>query len=186
MRHRIAKIASLALVAPLATGAAFFAAAPAQAAPASVKAVAAKASDPYSVFKVKLRAPSKAKVNRKITYKLDVVNSGPFDANYYWLGGTLPKGVTKVWYRGAKGTQCDFEGRTVICWNPYILEVGDSDWLDLTVQFKKGLTGRATAKLGAIVFDVPTGAEDLDRRALKELGYKSWFYAKSATTRIVK
>ncbi|GAA0362748.1 hypothetical protein GCM10009530_10470 [Microbispora corallina] len=184
MRH-LSKLAGLALVAPLA-GATFFAAAPASAAPATVKSATTKADDPYSVFKVKLRYPTKAKVNRKITYKLDVVNSGPYDANYYWLGGTLPKGVKKVWYTGSKGTQCDWSGRSIICWNPYILEVDDSDFVDITVQFKKGYTGKASARLGAIVFDVPTGAEDLDRRALKALGYKSWFYSKAATTRITK
>ncbi|MCT9932502.1 DUF11 domain-containing protein [Planotetraspora sp. A-T 1434] len=185
MRHPITKIASLALVAPLA-GATFFAAAPASAAPASVKTVATKADDPYSVFKVKVRVPKVAKVNRKLTYKIDVTNTGPFDANYYWLGGTLPKGVKKLWFSGPKGTECDYAGRTIVCWTPYVLEVDDSDYLDITVQFKKGYTGKATAKLGAIVFDVPTGAEDLDRRALKELGYKSWFYSRTVTTKIVK
>ncbi|WP_055479007.1 DUF11 domain-containing protein [Sphaerimonospora mesophila] len=189
MHNPIGKIAKIALVAPLA-GAVFLTTAPAAsaapAAPAAARAVAAKLDDPYSVFKVKVSHPKAVKVNRKITYKIRAVNTGPHHADYYWMTGILPKGVKKVWYSGPKDSACEIEGRAVVCWSPYVLEVGDYDWLNLTIQMKKGYRGKAEATLGAIVFDVPTGAENLDPRALKELGYKSWFYGKKVTTKVVK
>lgn len=185
MRHQIVKIAGLALVAPL-VGATFFTSAPAAAAPTTVKTAAVKADDPFSVFKTSVRYPKVVRIGKKVTYKIAVINTGPHAADYYWLGGTLPKGVKKIWFGAIKGTVCDSFGREFWCWGPSVLDVDDVDYLNITVQFKKGYKGTVAAKLGALVWDVPTGAENLDKERLKELGMKSWFYGKTVKTKIIR
>src|SRR4051812_20403327 len=98
MRHPISKIAGLALVAPLA-GAAFFATAPASASAsvttASASAATATAGQPYSKFYVVAKGPKKVKAGSKITYGIGAVNTGPYLADTFFVGGKLPKGIEK-------------------------------------------------------------------------------------------
>ncbi|SEL51534.1 DUF11 domain-containing protein [Nonomuraea pusilla] len=177
MRNSLLKAAALAMVA----GALAIPAAPASA------STATKADDPYSVLAVSVKAPKIVKRGGKITYKLTVTNKGPYDADYYWVGGVLPKGIKdRVNYRVPKGTECDFRGRDFWCWGPWVLEKGDSDWLNLTVALKPTTKGVAKAELGAIVWDVPTGMENLDKEEIDRLGFKKWFYNKPVNTKIVR
>ncbi len=186
MRHPIAKIATLALVAPLA-GATFLAAAPASAAPASVKTAATKADDPYSKFGIIVKAPKKVRAGGKITYTIAAVNHGPYTADFYYLGGKLPKGIYgSVSYKGTKGTKCSFYSDGFWCWGPYALEVDDYDFLQITVKLKKGTKGTAVARLGALSADIPTGAENLNKERWKELGIKSYYWWKTVKTKIVR
>src|SRR5687768_5529313 len=106
MRHPLAKLASFALVAPLA-GSMLFATGPASAAPAvAAKTVTAEAPDPYSTFVTSVKAPKKVKAGGKITYKIAVKNLGPHQADRYWLGGKLPKGIVdKLYWDADEGTE---------------------------------------------------------------------------------
>lgn len=191
MRITHAKAASFALIAPLA-GSLLFAAAPASAAPVAAatsvtaKAVSAKADDPYSVFSVKVKAPKTVKRGGKITYRISVYNNGPHLADNYYLGGKLPKGiVNKVYFDGPEGVQCDFYSDGFWCWTPYVLEKGESDWLTIEVKLKKGTKGIAKAKVGAEVWDVPTGMGDLNKEEISRLGgVTGWDYTKNVKTRI--
>jgi uncharacterized repeat protein (TIGR01451 family) len=186
MRHPIAKIATLALVAPLA-GATFLSAAPASAAPVAVKAAATKADDPWSVFKVAVAAPKKVRAGGKITYTILATNKGPESADVFFMGGKLPKNISgKVSYVGPKGTKCKFYVDGFWCWTPYILEKDDYEVLKIQVKLKKNARGVAVAKLGALSADIPRGAENLDRERLKELGIKSYYWWKTVKTKIVR
>ncbi|MEO3853452.1 hypothetical protein [Acrocarpospora sp. B8E8] len=178
MPHPIVKIASFAL-APL-VGATLFATAPA----------AAKADDPFSVFKISnVKYTKKVKSGGWVKYSFTATNTGPHAADYYWIGGTLPKSVDtkkKLYWSGPKGTQCDWAGREFWCWTPHILEVDESDRLSVQFKLKKNARGWQYGEVGAIAYDVPTGAGDLDRQALKELGLKGWIYTKKIRTLAVK
>ncbi|MFI6321411.1 hypothetical protein ACIBG8_27995 [Nonomuraea sp. NPDC050556] len=167
-------------------GSLLFAAAPASAAPAAA-AKTTKADDPYSVFDVQVKAPKTVKRGGKITYRISAVNTGPYQADNYYMGGPLPKGiVSKLRWNGPDGTQCDWDSSGFWCWGPWILEKGDSDWLTITVTLKKGTKGTAKTRLGAIVYDVPTGMEDLNKEELDRVGgFNTWFYAKSVKTKIL-
>ncbi|WP_214103294.1 hypothetical protein [Acrocarpospora catenulata] len=178
MRNTIVKIASFAL-APV-VGATLFATAPA----------AAKVDEPFSIFKISnVKYTKKAKAGGFVSYSFKATNTGPHDADYYWIGGILPKAVDtkkKIYWSGAKGTECEWAGREFWCWAPYVLEVGDSDVLSIKFRLKKNARGTQVGQVGAIAYDVPSGAEDLDRRALKELGIKGWIYTKKVKTVVVK
>lgn len=182
MRNSIAKAASFALIA----GAMVLPAAPAMAAaPAATTTV--KADDPYSVMKVVAKAPKTVKRGGKITYKIDITNQGPYQADYYWIGGILPKGIKgKIQYSAPKGTQCEFDSLGFWCWGSWVLEKDDSDWLDITVTLKSTTKGIAKAQLGAIVYDVPTGMENIDKEEIDRLGFNKWFYGKKVSTKIVR
>jgi hypothetical protein len=184
MRHPIAKIATTASAALLA-GAMLFAAAPASAAVPS----STKASDPYSVFEIRAKATKKVKAGGWINYSIRAVNTGPYLADYYWIGGIIPKGVdpdAKLYWDGPKGNTCDYQGREFWCWGKYALKVDDTDWLTFRVKMKKGTHGTATAKLGVISYDVPTGADTLNKELLKKLGIKSWIFSKTVKTKITR
>ncbi|WP_067136586.1 DUF11 domain-containing protein [Microtetraspora malaysiensis] len=187
MRQPIAKIAMLALVAPLA-GTTLLAAAPAGATAATTAATTA--SDPFSVFKISnVKYTKKAKPGGLVKYTFTATNTGPYDADYYWIGGTLPKGVDtkkKLYWNGPKGTECDWEGSEFWCWTPHVLEVDESDWLSIQFRLKKTARGAQVGAVGAINFDVPHGAEDLDKKRLKELGIKGWIYTKKVKTAVVR
>jgi uncharacterized repeat protein (TIGR01451 family) len=183
MRHSLAKAAALALIAPLAGGMLF--APPAHASPAKT----AQADEPWSVFKVAVVAPAKVKAGGKITYRIAIENRGPEKADYFYLGGLLPKGITgRIHYKAREGTECGGEGRQIWCWTPYEMEKYDTEWLQVTVQLKKGTKGTATARLGAQSWNVPTGTADLSKEELDRIGDKFpvWFFAKTAKTKIVR
>ncbi|RGA01770.1 MULTISPECIES: DUF11 domain-containing protein [Microbispora] len=186
MRHPIVKIVGLATAAPLA-GALFLAAAPAaSAAPASTAAATAKA-EPYSSFYVVAKGPKKAKAGSRITYTVGAVNQGPHLADTYFVGGQLPKGIErKVYYSAPKGTGCAFFPDGFWCVVPRALEVDDAVSFSITVKLKKGARGTALARVGVDQWDVPNGAEDLNRRAWKELGVKHWYFLKTVKTKIVR
>ncbi|MEV0971918.1 DUF11 domain-containing protein [Microtetraspora glauca] len=185
MRHPIAKIAMLALVAPL-TGATLLATAPAGATAASV----ARADDPYSIFKISnVKYTKKAKAGATVKYSFTATNTGPHPADYYYIGGILPKGVDtkkKLYWDGPKGTKCDWEGREFWCWTPHVLDVDESDWLYIEFRLKKTARGAQVGEVGAINFDVPHGAENLDKKRLKELGIKGWIYTRKIKTQVVR
>ncbi|MFI6535371.1 hypothetical protein ACIBHY_23190 [Nonomuraea sp. NPDC050547] len=186
MRNSITKVATFTLVA----GAMILPAVPAAAGTATTTTtVAAKASDqPYSIMKVGVRAPKTVKRGGKIQYRIDVLNTGPHQADYYWVGGKLPKGIVNgLRYNGPKGTQCDWDPTGFWCWGPWELEKGDKDWLDIQVTLKKGTRGTATAQLGALVYDIPIGMENMDKEEIDRIGgFKSWFYGKKVKTKIVR
>ncbi|MGW4638263.1 hypothetical protein ACWEN6_07035 [Sphaerisporangium sp. NPDC004334] len=193
MRHPLGKIATALATAPLA-GALLLAATPASAAPASATTASGatahtsartSAAEPYSSFAVTVKGPKKIKRGGTIVYSIKAVNKGPWVADAYFLGGTLPKGRTgTVYFDGPKGTECDFYPDGFWCWSPYELEKGDHDWLTIEVKLKKSVKGNVTAKLGVNSFDVPTGAEDLSRAELDRIGVKSWYFTKKATTKV--
>ncbi|MEW9527635.1 hypothetical protein [Microbispora sp. NPDC049125] len=186
MRHPISKIAGIALVAPLA-GATFLATTPASAAPASASVATATAGQPYSKFYVVAKGPKKVKAGSKITYGIGAVNTGPYLADTFFVGGKLPKGIEKkVTYSGPKGTECDFYPDGFWCFVPYALDVKDSMGFSITVKLKKSTRGIAVARLGINQWDVPNGAEDLNRKAWDNLGVKDWYFLKTVKTRIVK
>ncbi|MFI6481340.1 hypothetical protein ACIBH1_25645 [Nonomuraea sp. NPDC050663] len=151
---------------------------------------ATTADDPYSVMDVTVKGPKTVKAGKTYKYTIDAYNEGPHVADYYYLGGTLPKGtdLKKLRYSGPKGTQCAMaDSRNILCWGPWVLEKGDADWLTLHIQLKKGTKGTATAKLGAIVYDIPTGMTDLPKDEIDRLGgFNSWFYGKTVKSKIVR
>ncbi|NRQ31359.1 hypothetical protein HII36_05835 [Nonomuraea sp. NN258] len=178
MRNSFAKAAALAL---------FAGALAIPAAPAAAAAPAAKLDDPFSVMAVSVKGPKKVMAGDKIRYNLKITNTGPHTADYYWVGGILPKGIkSKVYYNAPKGTQCEYSSRQFWCWGPWVLEKGDSDWLTIHLALNKSTRGTATAELGAIVWDVPTGMENLDREEIDRLGFKKWFFSKKIKTKIVR
>ncbi|MEV5412463.1 hypothetical protein AB0K60_26970 [Thermopolyspora sp. NPDC052614] len=187
MRKSIAKIATTALAAPV-VGALLLTGAPASAAASSAPAAApAVKAEPYNRFTVSVKYPRKVRKGGAITYVIRAVNHGPYAADYYWLGGKLPKGTTgTVYYTGPKGTKCDFDSDGFWCYPPKVLEVGDQDFLILKVKLKRGTTGTATARLGAFSADVPTGAETLDKDLLLELGIKTHYWWKTVKTKITR
>ncbi|GAA5074633.1 putative repeat protein (TIGR01451 family) [Thermocatellispora tengchongensis] len=192
MSRSLKKVASLALVTPLAGAMLFAASAPASAAPVKVaapaKAVTAVADDPYSVFKVSVKAPAKVKAGGKITYSISAKNTGPYVADAYYIGGKLPKGIVgTVYYNGPKGTQCAWDESGFWCWGDWALEVGETDALKIHVKLKKSTKGHARAQLGVIAYDVPTGAENLSKEELDRIGgIKGWLFAKNVKTKIVR
>lgn len=189
MRHPIAKIASVAAAATLAGG--LFATAPAAAAPSAAPAAApaaVSAKDQYSYFDVKVTYPKRVKRGGKITYTIRIKNRGPHYADFYFLGGKLPKGIQgKIYYSGVKGTKCGVLSGNLWCWGPDVLPVGKTDWLKLTVKLKKSTKGYAHARLGVLHYDLPTGTEDLSLEAIQDLGIDKanldWLRVK---TRIVR
>ncbi|MGJ6965075.1 hypothetical protein ACSDR0_24505 [Streptosporangium sp. G11] len=182
MRHPISKIAALALVTPLVGGMLFTA--PASA--ASAQAPAAVQDEPYSTFAVTVSAPKKVKANGKITYKIKAVNKGPHPADYFFIGGLLPKGAKLTSVAGPKGTQCDNYEDGLWCWGPNVVEVGDYEAMALTVKLGKKSGRTAEAILGVDSFDVPTGAETLSRDELERMGLKHWYFVKKVKTKIVR
>jgi uncharacterized repeat protein (TIGR01451 family) len=183
MRHPISKIVALALVTPLAGG--MLLAAPASAASAQAPAAAVQ-DEPYSTFAVTVSAPKKAKAGGKITYRIKAVNKGPHPADYYFVGGLLPKGAKLASVAGPKGTQCDSYDDGFWCWGPYIVEVGDYESMAITVKLGKKSGRTAEAILGVDSFDVPTGAETLSRDELERMGLKHWYFVKKVKTKIVR
>ncbi|MFI6502313.1 hypothetical protein [Nonomuraea typhae] len=158
---------------------------PAQAA-APVTAVAQQAGEPYSKFKISVSSTKRTKRGGKILYKIRAKNLGPHYADYFWIGGQVPKGVVPTLrWGGAKGTKCTWEGRMFWCWGKYALEVGDTEWLNFQVTMKRNTKGVAVARLGVVAFDVPLGAERLDEEELERIGIKGWQFLKTAKTKIV-
>jgi hypothetical protein len=186
MHLKLARLTGLALVAPL-VGATFLApAAPAAARPATVKSTVTKAEDPWSAFQVLAKAPKWVKKGGKIKYQIDVINKGPEPADTYYVGGKLPKGIDlkHVYYWAPKGTDCSFYSDGFWCFIPIYLEVDDYASLDIQVKLKKTTHGTAVAKLGADSWNIPHGAEDLDRQRWKELNIKHFYYVKTLKTKI--
>jgi hypothetical protein len=142
--------------------------------------------DPYSKFKVSVKWTRATKRGGKITYKVRAKNLGPWDADYFWIGGQVPKGVVPTLHWGAaKGTKCTWEGRWFWCWGKYVLDKGDTEWLDFQVTLKKGTRGVAAAKLGVVAYDMPQGAGNIDEGELDRLGIPGWKWLKTAKTKII-
>ncbi|MFD8563372.1 hypothetical protein ACWDOR_32615 [Streptosporangium canum] len=185
MRHPIYKIAALALVAPLAGT--MLLATPASAAPTKASAAAVKtADDPYSSFDLKISAPSRARAGATISYTIKATNTGPYEADSYYLGGVLPKGSKVVRVHAPKGTECDWYEDGYWCWSPLALEVGEYESIKIVVKLGKKAKGTATAILGVDTYDLPTGAETLNRDEFERMGFKSWYFVKKVKTRIVR
>ncbi|MDF5754880.1 hypothetical protein [Spongiactinospora sp. TRM90649] len=213
MRHPIARIAKAALAVPL-TGAMLLAAGPALAttiepaeelvpfrtgntdtAAATLKvarvvdsAQATQADQPYSSFKVELKAPKKVRAGGTVTYSIKATNLGPHAADAYFIGGRLPKGISgKVTYWGPDGTKCDWDDTGFWCWGDWVLKVGKTDSLKLSFKLKKSAKGSASAKLGVETYDVPTGAEEISREELERIGaIKGWDFTRTVKTKIVR
>ncbi|MEU8383858.1 hypothetical protein [Streptosporangium sp. NPDC048865] len=180
MRHPISKIVAFALVAPLAGGMLLAAPASAQAPAAAVKA------EPYSTFAVTVSAPKKVKANGKITYRIKAVNKGPHQADFFYMGGLLPKGSKATAVFGPKGTTCDTYDDGFWCWGPDIIEVGDHETMAITVKLGKKSGRTAQAILGVDSYDIPTGAENLSRDELERMGIKSWYFVKKVKTSVTR
>ncbi|MGP3962884.1 hypothetical protein ACTWPT_43525 [Nonomuraea sp. 3N208] len=141
---------------------------------------------PYSSFKVSVKHTKRTKRGGKITYYVKAKNLGPHYADYYWMGGEVPKGiVSTLRWGGPKGTKCTWEGRWFWCWGPIRLEKGETDWLNFQVTLKKGTTGTAKARVGVLSFDVDQGMENMSEAELKRLGIKGYYWLKTAKTTIV-
>ncbi|MFG6199549.1 hypothetical protein [Nonomuraea sp. JJY05] len=141
---------------------------------------------PFSTFKISVKHSGRTKRGGKITYSVRAKNLGPYYADYYWIGGEVPKGVVPTLRWGAaKGTKCTWEGRWFWCWGPLRLEKGKTDWLNFQVTLKKGTKGTATARVGVVSFDVDQGMENIDEEELKRLGIKGYYWLKKVNTKIV-
>ncbi|WP_170990832.1 DUF11 domain-containing protein [Herbidospora galbida] len=156
-------------------------------APASASATTA--DDPWSLFKItKLSYTKKAKPGGYVTYTFQVTNNGPHAADYFDVGGVLPKHVDlkkKISYGSGDELKCYLDGRNFFCPNDFILEVGDSTWVSLRFQLKKTAKGTQTGKVGAWVYDIPAGAENLDRARLREQNLKGWEMMRTVKTAVV-
>lgn len=147
---------------------------------------AATAQAPYSSFKISVKYTNRTKRGGKITYNVRAKNLGPHYADYYWMGGEVPKGVVPTLrWGGPKGTKCTWEDRWFWCWGPLRLEKGKTDWLNFQVTLKKGTRGTATARLGVMSFDVDQGMENMSEAELKRLGIKGYTWLKKVKTTIV-
>ncbi|MER5420991.1 hypothetical protein [Streptosporangium roseum] len=185
MRHPIYKIAALALVAPLAGT--MLLAAPASAAPTKAPAAAVKtADDPYSSFDVRISAPGRVRAGGTISYTIKATNTGPYEADSYYLGGVLPKGSKIVRVHAPKGSECGSYEDGYWCWLPSILEVGEYESVKFVVKLGKKSKGTATAILGVDTYDLPTGSETLNRDEFERMGFKSWYFVKKVKTRIAR
>ncbi|GAA4056718.1 DUF11 domain-containing protein [Nonomuraea soli] len=143
-------------------------------------------NDPYSHFKVKVSYTKAVKRGGKITYRIRATNTGPHYADYFWIGGKLPGGIKdRLSWWGPKGTECEWDDYGFWCWTPDILEVGDTEWLDVQVTLKSNTKNSYKAQLGILSYDVPTGADDLEESELKRIGIKGWYWLKTAKTKIV-
>ncbi|MFF3440790.1 hypothetical protein [Streptosporangium sp. NPDC002721] len=196
MRRSFGTLLGLSLIAPLAivpTASAAAANAPSpplSAAPAGAPAAApsgARQDRPWSAFKVSVKAPKRVRNGREFMYEVKVTNRGPSKADYFYVGGTvLPKGINDtVYYKGPKGTDCDFYKDGFWCVTPWILDKGESETVRIWVKLKKRTRGTAVARLGADTWNVPTGGGDLSRSEWKRLAFPNWYYLKTVKTKIV-
>ncbi|MFB9628893.1 hypothetical protein [Nonomuraea helvata] len=141
---------------------------------------------PYSKFKISVRHTTRTKRGGKITYYVRAKNLGPYYADYYWMGGQLPKGVrTTLRWGGPKGTKCTWKGQWFWCWGPLRLEKGKTDWLNFQLTLKPGTRGSVAARVGVMSFDVQQGMENMNEEELKRLGIKSYLWLKKVRTQIV-
>ncbi|MFI7701818.1 hypothetical protein [Nonomuraea sp. NPDC049480] len=155
-------------------------------APTSTTTAATARMAPYSNFRISVKHTTRAKRGGKIAYSIKATNLGPHYADYYWLGGEVPKGiVTTLNWEGPKGTECEWEDRWFWCWSPFELEKGETDWLNFQVTLKKGTKGTATARLGVLSFDVDQGMDDMSEAELERLGVKGYHWLKKVKTTIV-
>jgi hypothetical protein len=186
MRRQVGTLLGLALITPVVIAPSI----PASAATATAQVAITKADDPYSVFKISsVRYTKKVKPGGWLKYSFTATNTGPYEADYYWIGGILPKGIDHkgtLYWNGPKGSKCYWEDREFWCWTPHILKADESDRLSFWLKLSKKATGTQVAKIGAINYDVPRGAEDLDKERLKDLGIKGWLYAKTVKTKVIK
>ncbi|SEG74987.1 conserved repeat domain-containing protein [Nonomuraea solani] len=183
MRYSLPKAASLALLA----GALLLPAVPASA--TTVTNTAAVLDDPFSVFKVSVKAPKTAKAGGNLTYKISAVNTGPHSADAWFVGGEFPKGVDlkKIRYASSVAkTECFGEGRAFFCYAPKVLEKGDGVTLAFYTKLKKNAKGAQKATLGIISYDVQQGMEDMSKEELDRLGIPVNGYPKSVTTKVVR
>ncbi|MEV1171185.1 hypothetical protein [Nonomuraea sp. NPDC049784] len=175
--RNLTKVASLALLASALL---------VPAVPASATAVA---DDPFSVFKVSVKVAKTAKAGGKLNYTIVATNTGPYEANAYFLGGQFPKDVDlrKIYYRSSvKGTECGLEGRALYCLVPKVLKKDESIAMIFETKLKKTAKGTETATLGVISYDLQTGMEDMSKEELERLGVPEHGYAKTVKTKIVR
>jgi hypothetical protein len=190
MRHPIAKIAALALVAPLAGT--MLLAGTALAAPTKAPVTAVqKADDPFSTFTIQASASKTVRPGKKIAYTIKATNAGPYisDAGAYYIAAEVPKGVVlsgKWTYRGPDESECISDGQLLVCIVDKDLKVKES--VSFKFEFKVAKTAKGTLKsyLGVLAYDVPTGAENLSRDELERLGVKSWFFGKEHRTSVAR
>ncbi|MEV5494776.1 hypothetical protein AB0M50_05180 [Nonomuraea fuscirosea] len=188
MRNSVTKVASLGLLA----GVLLLPAVPAAANTTAAGTAAVSASvqdDPFNVFKVSVKAPKKAKAGGKVTYQVKALNTGPYIADAWFLGGQFPKGVDlkRVTYRSSvKKTQCFSEGRAFLCFAPKALKKGESVSFSFYTKLTKKAKGTQTAALGVISYDVQTGMENLSKEELDRLGIPAHGYLKTVKTKIVR
>ncbi|GIH80408.1 DUF11 domain-containing protein [Planobispora longispora] len=171
-------------VAPTASAATAGPATPAASSSAPARAALDK---PWSNFKISIKAPKRVRNGQEFMYEVKVSNTGPEAADYYYIGGTLlPRGINDtVYYKGPKGTECDFYDDGFWCWTPWILEKGESESLRIWVKLKKKTKGTAVARLGVDTWNVPTGGDDLSRDEWKRMNFPHWYITKTVKTKIV-
>ncbi|MEV0582925.1 hypothetical protein [Nonomuraea sp. NPDC050310] len=154
----------------------------------AAQAEAASGRPPYSKFKISVKYDTQTKRGGKITYLLKAKNLGPYYANWYWVGAKVPKGVEpRLTWTGPKSSKCTWEGEWFWCWGPYALDVGDTDWLQFQLKLKKTTKGVATARVGVLSFDVPNGAENVDKEELDRIGesFDRHYDLKTTHTKII-
>ncbi|MEV0228500.1 hypothetical protein [Nonomuraea sp. NPDC050786] len=154
--------------------------------PASATTVADR---PFSVFDVKVKASKTVKAGGKIYYSIVATNKGPYDADYWFVGGQFPKGVDlkRIMYTtSVKKTECGLEGRAFWCDLPVVLEKGDSIKMTFEAKLKKGATGTQEATIGVISYDVQTGMDNMSKEELERLGVPEHGYGKTVKTKVVR
>ncbi|MEV0381823.1 hypothetical protein [Nonomuraea sp. NPDC050643] len=150
---------------------------------------AAVMDDPFSVFKVTLKAPKTAKAGGRLNYTISAINTGPYYADRWFLGGEFPKGVDlkRIRFRTSiADTECFLEGRAFYCFANQVMEKGDSVTMIFETKLSKKAKGVQKATLGIITYDVDQGAENMSKEELDRLGFPVRGYAKTAKTKIVR
>ncbi|GAA3247700.1 hypothetical protein [Nonomuraea helvata] len=158
----------------------------APAVPASATTVA---SQPFSVFDVKVKASKTVKAGGKIKYSIVATNKGPYEADAWFVGGQFPKGVDlkRISYTtSVKKTECGLEGRAFWCFLPVVLEKGDSIEMTFEAKVKKGTTATQEATLGVVSYDVQTGMDNMSKEELERLGIPEHGYGKTVKTKVVR
>ncbi|MEV1172695.1 hypothetical protein [Nonomuraea sp. NPDC049784] len=185
MRQVISKIATIAVIAPLA-GAALLTPASATA------ATSAKAADePYSKFDVEVKGTQQIRPGGTLQYAVVGTNRGPHtaEATDYQIVFQLPKGLDsrKAKGFGPKGSECAVEKGFLYCSVGKAVPVGES--VDFKFQLKTGpdVKGTLTAILGVLSFNAQTGVDQMSEEELKRIGgISSWGYGKPVKTKVVR
>ncbi|GAA5074638.1 hypothetical protein GCM10023259_076480 [Thermocatellispora tengchongensis] len=163
MRRHLSVLAALAI-----GGSAAVLATPgtAAAAPAHVPAVTpalapVKAGPPLSPLKLTVYYPKAVYQGGAITYTLKTKNVGEYATDIAYVGGLVPKGVSKVRIISKpSGAYCERSGREVGCLLD-TLKPGRTATIKVKAWLSRRTTGNAYAEFASASIDVPAGQPEV-------------------------